>query len=24
MARGRKRKAGKRHPCGKLVRPTKG
>jgi hypothetical protein len=24
MARGRKRKAGKRHPCGKLVGPTKG
>ena len=24
MARGRKRKPGKRHPCGKLVRPSKG
>ena len=24
MARGRKRKAGKRHPCGKLVRPSAG
>lgn len=24
MARGRKRKPGKRHPCGKLVQPSKG
>ena len=24
MAKGRKRKSGKRHPCGKLVRPTTG
>ena len=24
MAKGRKRKSGKRHPCGKLVRPTNG